>query len=211
MQEAMQKVVDDIKVKQAPIVFKFKKTRSKVANNVIKFYVNEEDKNVSFIAEENFWIQDPVDPQTYKLPRGTVEVRYNPDDRSVTYYNKDGIVVAVNRPQVNKDLPIPSYFSELESVEEILDLDLETAEVVTILKFDVLDEQTHWLLRLQEFKRLTVDAGKMSEAKFQVVAGAIIKNLKELRGCDLLDPNFKISKNVLDAIKYAEKQKFMRG
>lgn len=159
-----------------------------------------------------FYIQYPSKSSDIKLPEGTVRATYNAKEKRVEFFKKGS-----NKPikcvvdSKHEPLPMPRYMSSLETVEEIFDLDLETGEITSELKIDILPESAYWKLRLQEFEAQQLRSGidvKVINFRLQ----KYLKNLEAIRGVTVEMLSEPIPRQILDAIEYAEKkQQAMMG
>lgn len=171
-------------------------------------YVRIGDKNVPVIQNEVCFVQYPTPAEQIRLPAGCVRATYNKEKKQVEYYARGTVnPIMVKRDSYHDPLPIPEYFKTLESVEEILDLDLETGHVTCEVRFDILDEQTHWTLRLVEYGN-RLEAKGIHKDEINRRLNQYANALKEQRGVDVNDPNFRIPENVRDAISYIENRRF---
>lgn len=219
LREALKAVKSDIKTIPAAPVKKPVKRYPKPAEVVQlrpKQFVNgyevswdaQEGTNrkVPVIRSDEFYIQYPTKGEDIPLPEGTSRVSYNKERKRVEFFKRGSDepirYVADGR---HEPLPIPRYFSELENVEEIFDLDLETGEITSEMKIDVLAEGVHWKLRLQEFERMQL----AQSIEPRVITNRLqkyLKNLEALRGVTVEMLSQPIPGSVLDAIEYAEKK-----
>lgn len=223
LREALKAVKDDIKTVQEKPKFvpkHFRKQEHKPQKpERPKQYVNgyevhwdhksKDNKAIPYIRTETALIQFPIKPEDIHMPDGCVRATYNPDTKRVEYYKlgSDEPIFKVQN-NVHNPLPIPRYFSALESVEEIFDLDLETGEITSEMKIDVLDEAVHWKLRLEEYERLQNLKG-MPKHVIKNKLQKYIKNLEAQRGITLAQLAQPIPQSVHDAIEYAEKKQRM--
>lgn len=158
-------------------------------------------------GEGGFYVTYPTKNEDIKLPEGTVRASYNFKKKRVEFFKAGS-----NEPfrYVNnarhEPLPIPAYMSELENIEEIFDINLETGEVIDELRIDVLPEGTHWKLRLQEFEAQQIKAGVDPKAiTFRLQR--YLKNLEALRGVTVEMLSQPIPQAIQNAIEYAEKKR----
>lgn len=164
------------------------------------------DRKIPVLHTAELYIEYPTAPTDVKIPEGTTKASYDPVAKTVTFYGrKEGELkeIAKVRNRVHQALPVPRYMHQLERVEEILDIDLDTGEITSEINIDILDEYSHWLLRLQEFEKQCVQKG-LPRARIDTMMSRHISNLKKGRGVDLLDPTKKIPAHLLQAIEYIE-------
>lgn len=163
-------------------------------------------RKVPTIQNKEFMIQYPTKGEDIKLPEGTVLASYNAQKKCVEFFgagsNKPIRFVADSK---HEPLPIPRYMSELENIEEIFDIDMETGEITSVMKIDVLPEAVHWKLRLQEFEAHQLKAN-VSPKIITFRLQKYLKNLEAQRGITVEMLAKPIPKTVLDAITYAEKK-----
>jgi hypothetical protein len=162
---------------------------------------------VQQVGDGGFYVTYPTKNEDIKLPDGTTRSSYNFDKKRVEFFklgSKEPIRYVNNAR--HEPLPVPAYMSELENIEEIFDIDLETGEITDELRIDVLPEAVHWKLRLQEFESQQIKAGVDSKAiTFRLQR--YLKNLEALRGITVEMLAQPIPEAVHNAIEYAEKKR----
>jgi hypothetical protein len=172
---------------------------------VVWMDMENEARKVPVIRTANFMIQFPTKGSEIKLPEGTVMATYCFAKKRVEFFDNKGEMIRYVLDGRHEPLPIPRYMSELENIEEIFDIDLETGEITSEMKIEVLPEEVHWKLRLQEFEAQQIRSGispRMITFKLQ----KYLKNLEALRGITVEMLSKPIPKEILDAISYAEKK-----
>jgi hypothetical protein len=154
-----------------------------------------------------FYVAYPTKAEDIKLPEGTVRASYSFKKKQVEYFKKgSNEVIRFVKNARHEPLPIPAYMSELESVEEIFDINLETGEIIDETRIDVLPEGLHWKLRLQEFETQQAKAGvspKVITHRLQ----RYLKNLEALRGVTVAEIAQPIPESIQLAIEFAEKKR----
>jgi hypothetical protein len=167
------------------------------------------NRKIPCITTEYAMVQFPTKKEDIKLPEGTVRATYNAKKKRVEFFKKGSDnPIRVVPDSRHEPLPLPRYFAELENVEEIFDLDMETGEITSVMKIDVLSESVHWKLRLQEFERIQEKNGvdkKLIGYRLQ----KYLKNLEAIRGLTIEELSKPIPETVLNAIEYAEKKQAM--
>lgn len=164
------------------------------------------NRKVPTIQNDKFMIQYPTKGEDIKLPEGTVRASYNAQKKCVEFFGKDSDKpIRFVADSKHEPLPIPRYMSELENIEEIFDIDMETGEITSVMKIDVLPEAVHWKLRLQEFEAQQLKAN-VSPKIITFRLQKYLKNLEAQRGITVEMLAKPIPKTVLDAIAYAEKK-----
>lgn len=166
---------------------------------------DNEARKVPVIKTKDFMIQFPTKGEDIQLPEGTTKATYDFGKKRVEFYNIKGDLIRYVMNSRHEPLPIPRYMSEIENVEEIFDIDLETGEITSEMKIDVMPEEVHWKLRLQEFEEQQIKNGvtpRVITFKLQ----KYLKNLEMLRGITVEMLAKPIPKTILDAISYAEKK-----
>jgi hypothetical protein len=221
---ALSQVKDDIKTAPAPAKPVFKREQSynakraaanvpetqKINGHIVRWETTG-DRKIPIIQNDQFYIQYPSKADDVKdVPVGCVRATYNAEAGCVEYYTK-GAKEPMKRRYNQKfsGLPYPRFMSGLETVEEIVLCDLETGEITIEVKVDVLDEYSHWLLRLQEYEAQSLARGISKFVIDKRMAG-FIKNLKATRGVDLLDKTNKIPPNLLSAIEFVKQKQAVR-
>lgn len=163
-------------------------------------------QKIPYIQNKQFFMEYPSKNEDIKLPEGTVRASYNKDKKRVEFFKKgDPEPIRYVMDSRHEALPIPRYMSELERVEEIYEIDLETGEISCGLKIDILPEGTYWKLLLQEFEAQQLKAG-VSPKVISFRLQKYLKNLEVLRGVTVEQLAEPIPQSVLDAISYAEKK-----
>jgi hypothetical protein len=162
---------------------------------------------VPFVAGDGFYVTYPTKSEDIKLPEGTTRATYNAAKKQVEYFKKGSkeLIRFVKNPR-HEPLPMPLYMSDLESVEEIFDINLETGEIVDETRIDVLPEGLHWKLRLQEFETQQIRAG-VSPKVITYRLQRYLKNLEALRGVTVADIAQPIPESVKLAIEFSEKKR----
>lgn len=159
---------------------------------------------VPTIQNNRFFIQYPTGKDDIKLPPGTARVTYNPQKRQTEFYAAGSETpMKTYADSRHEPLPIPNYMRELESVEETFDIDMETGEVTFGMKIEVLAEEYHWQIRLEEFKRQQM-AKNVPIKTIGFRMQKYIKNLENQRGVTLEMLQRPIPQEIKDAIHYAE-------
>lgn len=165
-----------------------------------------ESRKVPVIQSGEFMITFPTKGSDIKLPEGTVRASYNAEKKCVEFFAKGSDTpiryVADSR---HEPLPIPRYMSELESIEEIFDIDMETGEITSVMKIEVLPEAVHWKIRLQEFEAQQLQQG-VSNKTITFRLQKYLKNLEAQRGVTVEQLAQPIPQAIMDAIHYAEKK-----
>lgn len=211
--QSLVEIRDQVKVDKKPQKKTFnKRPQVKMFNRGHELkYVAIGDKNVPVIQNKNCFVMYPTPAEQIRLPEGCVGASYKLKEdgtgTKVEFYGRNNEVIMTKKNSYHDPLPIPEYFSEIESVEEILDLDLETGQVTCEVRFDILDEQTHWTLRMIEYAKV-MEAKGMKQDVINRRLETQSKALKEQRGVNVNDPNFRIPQNVKNAIDYIERRKF---
>jgi hypothetical protein len=167
-------------------------------------------QKVPFVKKDGdcgFYVTYPTKNEDIKLPEGTVRASYNFEKKRVEFFkagSKEPIRYVNNAR--HEPLPVPAYMSDLEKIEEVFDIDLETGEITDELRIDVLPEGVHWKLRLQEFEAQQIKAGVEQKAiTFRLQR--YLKNLEALRGVTVEMLAAPIPDGVKDAIEYSEKKR----
>lgn len=165
---------------------------------------------VPFIRQDGpggFYVTYPTKAEDIKLPEGTTRATYNAAKKQVEYFKKgSNEPIRFVRNARHEPLPVPAYMSELEQVEEIFDIDMETGEIIDELKIDVLPEGVHWKLRLQEFETQQMKLGVPAKTiTFRLQR--YLKNLEALRGVTVEMIAQPIPESVKNAIEFAEKKR----
>lgn len=158
-------------------------------------------------GDGGFYVTYPTKNEDIKLPEGAVRASYNFQKKRVEFFkagSKEPIRYVNNAK--HEPLPVPAFMSELESIEEIFDIDLETGEIIDELRIDVLPEGTHWKLRLQEFESQQLKAG-VDQKAITFRLQRYLKNLEALRGVTVEMLAAPIPEAVHNAINYAEKKR----
>jgi hypothetical protein len=162
---------------------------------------------VSQEGETGFYVTYPSKAEDIKLPEGTVRATYNFTKKQVEYFKKGSDVpIRFTRNARHEPLPVPAYFSELEKIEEVFDIDLETGEITEEIRVDVLPEGVHWKLRLQEFENQQIKAG-VSPKAITFRLQRYLKNLEAMRGVTVAMIAQPIPQAILTAIDYAEQKR----
>ena len=162
---------------------------------------------VPFVKSDNFYVTYPTKAEDIKLPEGRTRATYNGAKKQVEYFKKGSDEpIRFVRNARHEPLPVPAYMSELEQVEEIFDIDMETGEIIDELKIDVLPEGLHWKLRLQEFEAQQLKMGVPAKTiTFRLQR--YLKNLEALRGVTVEMIAQPIPESVKNAIEFAEKKR----
>jgi hypothetical protein len=157
--------------------------------------------------EVGFYIAYPSKREDIKLPEGTVRASYNFAKKQVEYFKKgSNEPIRFVRNARHEPLPVPSYFGELEKIEEVFDINLETGEITEEIRVDVLPEGVHWKLRLQEFENQQIKAGVSAKAiTFRLQR--YLKNLEAMRGVTVEMIAQPIPEAIVTAIQYAEQKR----
>lgn len=165
---------------------------------------------VPFIRQDGpagFYVAYPTKAEDIKLPEGTTRATYNAAKKQVEFFKKGSKeVIRFVKNARHEPLPIPAYMSELETVEEVFDINLETGEIIDEVRIDVLPEGLHWKLRLQEFELQQLKAG-VSPKVVTYRLQRYLKNLEALRGVSVEDIAQPIPEAVQLAIQFAEKKR----
>jgi hypothetical protein len=173
----------------------------------VNWAAQEDGQKIPYIQTERFYTQyPPSKPGEIKLPEGTVRATYNKEKRRVEFF-KPGQAEPIRyvNDARHEPLPVPRYMGELEVVEEIFDIDFETGELTTGMRIDILPEEVHWKLRLQEFEAQQVKAGVAPKAiTFRLQKH--LKNLQATRGVTIEQLAKPIPQTILDAIDFAEEK-----
>lgn len=224
IENALQLALNEIKgdIKSSPVKPEFKAelpyhSRSTSRNKVVDIRIQRingydvswetvGDRKTPVLKTDKFWIQYPTKPDDIELPKGTVRASYNAKKRCVEFFKKGSEQpIKAKYDQRYDGLPYPRFMQGLESIEEILDIDLETGEITTELKINVLDEYSHWLLRLQEFEIQSKQRGIAKEV-IDLKMKRYIKNLKATRGVDILDPRNKVPPKLMEDILFVKRK-----
>lgn len=229
LREALKSVKSDIRtmpvIKKAPVrpeVKKAEPTQRKAPVTPIrpKQYISGQEVQwmdfegqsgkVPYLKQDGpngFFVSYPTKADDIKLPEGTVRATYNAAKKQVEYFKKGSneVIRFVKNPR-HEPLPMPAYMSELETVEEIFDINLETGEIIDETRIDVLPEGLHWKLRLQEFETQQLKAG-VSPKVITYRLQRYLKNLEALRGVTVADIAQPIPESVQLAIEFAEKKR----
>lgn len=162
---------------------------------------------VPFVRGEGFYVTYPTKADDIKLPEGTTRATYNAAKKQVEYFKKGSneVIRFVKNPR-HEPLPMPAYMSDLETVEDVFDINLETGEIVDETRIDVLPEGLHWKLRLQEFEAQQVKAG-VSPKVITYRLQRYLKNLEALRGVTVADIAQPIPESVQLAIEFSDKKR----
>lgn len=165
---------------------------------------NGSKTKVPTIQTSRFFIQYPTGKEDISLPVGTARVTYNKQKRQVEFYPKSSEnTLKVFPDSRHEPLPIPAYMRELESIEEIFDIDMETGEITSEMKIEVLPEAAHWQIRIEEFKRQQLAKNiPMKTIGFRIQK--YLKNLENQRGVTVAMIQQPIPQHIKDAIHYAE-------
>lgn len=168
--------------------------------------VEGSNRKIPTIQNDKFMIQYPTKGEDIKLPEGTVRASYNAEKKCVEFFGKGSDKpIRFVADSKHEPLPIPAYMRELENIEEIFDIDMETGEITSVMKIDVLAEEVHWKLRLQEFEAQQMKSG-VSPKIITFRLQKYLKNLEAQRGVTVEMLAKPVPKSVLDAISYAEKK-----
>lgn len=214
--DALKVVKADIQVVPAKVVHtkRVVKATKPVVPAKPKQYVNgyevswepQEGSNtkVPTLQTKQFFIQYPTANEDIKLPEGTVRVTYNKNNNQVEFYAKGKETpIKVFNDSKHEPLPIPAYMRELESVEEIFDIDMETGEITSEMKIEVLPEQFHWQIRLDEFRKTQLAKNvPLKTIGFRI--NKYLKNLENQRGITVDMINQPLPQEIKDAIHYAQ-------
>lgn len=216
LRNALQAVKSEIKV-VVPVVAHIPKKYSKVEKvvkpiqylngHVLSWSAqNGSKKKYPFIQEPRFWIQYPNKAEDIKLPVGCVRATYNSEKKRVEYFKRGSTVpIRVCVDSKHEPLPIPKYFRHLENVEEIFDINLETCEITSTMNVNILPEEVHWKLRLEEFEKMQV-ASNVDKKIITYRLQKYLRNLEILRGLTVDKLSQPIPKVIASAIEYAEKK-----
>lgn len=136
------------------------------------------------------------------VPVGTKRATYNAEKRRVEYFDSKGEMLQANRNARHRPIPVPVYMNDLNRVEDINELDMETGEITSSTFFDLMEENVYWKVCLKEFER---------QQKLEGVPAHIIerytakhkRNLFVTRGITEADLSGPIPKNVVAAMEYA--------
>lgn len=163
---------------------------------------------IPYLQTDKFYTQYPTKGEDIKLPEGTKMATYNSTKRRVEFFNNvegKGEPIRYVNDSVHSPLPLPRYFSELEKVEEVFEIDFETGELTTGMRIDILPEGTHWKLRLQEFEAQCLKNG-LSSKVINFRLQKYLKNLQDVRGVTVEELAAPVPQTVLDAIEFAEEK-----
>lgn len=165
---------------------------------------NGSKTKVPTIQTKEFFIQYPTGKEDIKLPPGTARATYNPIKKQTEFYGVGSDTpLKTFSDSRHEPLPIPNYMRELESVEETFDIDMETGEVTFNMKIEVLPEEFHWQIRLEEFKKQQIAKNvPLKTIGFRIQK--YLKNLENQRGLTLEMLQQPIPQHIKDAIHYAE-------
>lgn len=213
---ALSQIKDDIKTvpvkpKQfhKKVEYKNQPKKQYINGNEVK-WENVDGTKVPFIQTETFYVSYPSKNEDIKdVPPYTKMATYNSEKGCVEYYGSGEEPISVRYNQKFTGLPYPRFMSGLETVEEVYLVNLETGELTVDLKINILDEYSHWLLRLKEFESQSKMHG-IKQDKIDRRMSGFIKNLKSTRGVDILDPKNKIPDHLLSAIEFVKQKQAVR-
>jgi hypothetical protein len=218
MSNALKSISSDIIIKSAPLI-----TQKKRQSEKTKQYVNGYEvkwtpqsvgaKAIPVIQDKNntFYIQFPTQVSDITVPVGTVRATYNKSKSRVEYFRagSDEPIKTIN-DQRHEPLPLPKYFSHIEFIEQTFSIDMTTGEIVATTKIDILPEEIHWKIRLQEFEKNQRRAGN-SDFVIERKVNKYIKCLATLRGVTLEDLSKPLPAHIIASIENAKKQVQIRA
>ena len=214
MSAALKSLIPEIVITKAPPVPPKKPQRPKqYINGYEVHWVPQEGENkpIPVLKNQRFYIQFPTKKEDIDFPAGAVRATYNKEKRQVEYYRAGSDTpIKVIHDQKHEPLPLPKYFSQLESVEEIFDINFETGEINSFTKIDVMTEAVHWKLRLQEFEKNQANSG-VSKFVIERKLNKYVKSLVALRGVSIEELNEPVPQSVVAAIEYIRKQSQIRS
>ncbi len=156
---------------------------------------------------DGFYVTYPTKTEDIKLPEGTTRATYNFQKKQVEFFKKGSNepIKFIKNPR-HESLPMPTYMSDLESVEDVFDINLETGEIIDEMRIDILPEGLYWKLRLQAFEAQQIKAG-VSPKTITYRLQRYLKNLEALRGVTVEDIAQPIPESIKLAIEFSEKKR----
>jgi len=210
MSSALKSILPNIVVKAAEKPKQSRKQASRPIQYIngyqVQWISSAENRIIPVLSTDQFYIQYPIKKEDIELPVGTTMATYNSELKQVEYYSDtSNKPIKVVHDQKHEPLPLPKYLTQLETVEELYDIDMETGDIITHLRVDILEEAVYWNIRLKAFEENQLKSG-VSRFKIDRRLKRYYKSLLTLRGITEEQLNQPIPDSVLQSIEEIKKQ-----
>lgn len=210
MSSALKSILPNIVVKAAEKPKQSRKQASRPIQYIngyqVQWISSAENRIIPVLSTDQFYIQYPIKKEDIELPVGTTMATYNSELKQVEYYSDTSDKpIKVVHDQKHEPLPLPKYLTQLETVEELYDIDMKTGDIITHLRVDILEEAVYWNIRLKAFEENQLKSG-VSRFKIDRRLKRYHKSLLTLRGITEEQLNQPIPDSVLQSIEEIKKQ-----